>query len=147
MNDSTKPSSSFWIISVLALIWNGFGALQYLTLKLLTSETVVEAAGDDAEPILNAMQELPSWVTAAFAIAVWGGLLASILLLMRKKLAKTIFLISLIGIIVQEIYTVFLSGALETQGISAIALPVVILLVGIYLYYFSGKAATKGWIK
>lgn len=143
MNESTKPPTSFWVISVLALIWNGFGVMQYLTLQFLKSDVATEVL-EEKEIVI---ESLPAWVTSAFAIAVWGGLLASILLLARKKWAKTVFVISLLGIIVQESYTLFMSNTIAENGVGALVLPVVILLVGIYLVAYSNKAAAKGWLK
>ena len=36
-------------------------------------------------------QQMPVWMTAVWAIGVWGAFLASILLLLRRKLAFAVF--------------------------------------------------------
>tara|TARA_B100000795_G_C22720086_1_gene407055 strand:+ start:310 stop:471 length:162 start_codon:yes stop_codon:yes gene_type:complete len=51
---------------------------------------------DEAKALLTEAEKalydnVPIWVTAAFAIAVFGGVLASIALLMRKQIAKLYF--------------------------------------------------------
>ena len=40
----------------------------------------------------------PAWATGAFAIAVWGGALGCLLLLLRKAVALYIFAASALGI-------------------------------------------------
>ena len=45
----------------------------------------------------NLMLARPMWMIAAYAIAVWVGLLGSILLLMRRKLSEPLLLVSLVA--------------------------------------------------
>lgn len=143
MTNSNKPPVSFWIIAVLALLWNIMGVISYLTLQLLSGEAVSEAP-EEAQAVI---ESLPTWVTSAYAIAVWFGLLGSILLLAKKKWAKNVFLISLAGIVIQDIYVFFISNTYADNGAGALVLPVAVLIIGIYLYSYSGKAITKGWIR
>lgn len=143
MNDQTKPPISFWVIGIIALVWNGFGVITYLMMQLFTSDAVSETLAEQE----MAIESLPVWVTSAYAVAVWGGLLASLFLLMRKSWAKTWFLLSLLGVLVQSVYTFFLSNALADNGAGAFLLPIAIIVVAIYLYYYSGKAISNGWLK
>ena len=70
MSESTnKPSVGFWIIGVIALIWNLMGVFAYITQVNMTDEVI--AALPDAERALY--ENVPAWVTGAFAIAVFGG--------------------------------------------------------------------------
>ena len=104
--------------------------------------------------VLEAMSEAernlhlstPSWVTAAFAIAVWFGLLGSILLLLRKAMAHPILVISLVGIVVQQFWIFFISDSLEVYGAEQSIMPIVVLLFAIYLIIFTRKAKASNWI-
>lgn len=142
MSNQTKPPTSFWVVGVLALIWNGFGVMTYLMMQLATSDTVSEAIAKND----MAIESLPIWVTSAYAIAVWSGLLASLFLLVRKSWAKTWFLISLLGVLVQSIYTFFISNTLADSGASGMVLSIAIIIVAVYLYSYSGKAQKRGWL-
>jgi peptidoglycan/LPS O-acetylase OafA/YrhL len=124
-----KPSTSFWIIGVIALIWNLLGVMAYLGQAFMPDE--IKAALPEEQ--MNMLTNTPAWVTAAFAIAVWGGFLASMLLLARKKIAKRIFEISLLGIIVQLIYNFFIANGYEIYGATGLIMPVLTVLFGIYL--------------
>ncbi|WP_299010305.1 hypothetical protein [uncultured Tenacibaculum sp.] len=142
MKDSNKPTTLFWIIGVVALVWNALGVMQYLGLAYMTDE--VRAALPEAERALY--ENIPTWVTAAFAIAVFGGLIGSAFLLMRKKLARPMFLISLIAIIVQMPYNLFMSKAAEVYEPGSIIMPIMVILIGVFLLMYSKKTIAKGWL-
>ncbi|CAM1361889.1 conserved membrane hypothetical protein [Tenacibaculum sediminilitoris] len=142
MTDSNKPSTLFWIIGIAALVWNGLGVMSYIGQAYMTDE--VKAILPEAERALY--NNVPAWVTAAFAIAVFGGLIASVFLLMRKKLARTMFLLSLIAIIVQMSYNLFKSKVVEVYGSGSIIMPVMVIIIGVFLLMYSKKTIAKGWL-
>ncbi|GFD82807.1 hypothetical protein KUL156_35450 [Alteromonas sp. KUL156] len=142
MTDSNKPATLFWIIGIAALVWNGLGVMSYIGQAYMTDE--VRAALPEAERALY--ENVPTWVTAAFAIAVFGGLLGSAFLLMRKKLARPMFLISLIAIIVQMSYNLFMSRASEVYGPGSIIMPIMVIVIGVFLLMYSKKTIAKGWL-
>jgi hypothetical protein len=141
MTKSTnKPGIDFWIIGIVALLWNLSGVYFYLQQAYMTQEDLL-ALPLEQQPFY---QNIPAWVTGAFAIAVFGGTLGCILLLMRKKLATTLFLVSLVGIIVQMIYNVFMSGAVEVLGTGVLVMPITVLLIGVFLLWYSRKKVAEG---
>lgn len=140
---STKKIPAwFWILSIVALIWNIMGVMAYLADAYMPEEVLTA--------LPEVQQELytgrPSWVTAAFAIAVFAGLLGCILLLLRKKLAKTMFLLSLLAVLVQNAYAFFMSNTIEVMGYQALYFPILIIIVAIALVVFTKKATEKGWL-
>ena len=139
-NSTKKPGNGFWIIGIVALIWNLMGVFAYLQQAYMSAEDFA------ALPIeQQALYEnVPAWVTGAFAIAVFGGTLACILLLMKKKLATMIFLVSLIGIIVQLYYNVSMSKAIEVYGPGGMIMPVMVLVIGGFLLWYSKKQESVG---
>ena len=141
-NSINKPSVGFWVISIIGLIWNAMGANQYIQQTYQTDAFKAMYT----EEQLTMIQNSPSWAVGAFAVAVFGGLLGCILLLLRKKLAKTVFLISLVGIIVQMIYNLFMTNALEVYGPGGIIMPIMILIIGLFLLWYSKNATAKGWL-
>tara|TARA_R110000868_G_scaffold7380_2_gene40229 strand:+ start:66 stop:503 length:438 start_codon:yes stop_codon:yes gene_type:complete len=141
-NKIVKPPVWFWIISIIALLWNIMGAGQYLAQEMMTDEakTLMTAAQ------LKLLEETPTWLTAVFAIAVWSGVLASIGLLLRKKWSKSVFLISLIAVIIQMGYSSIMTKTVEVYGSSALIMAIVITLIAALLYYFSNYAIKKKWL-
>lgn len=130
----------FWVIGIVALLWNLSGVYFYLQQAYMTEEDLL-ALPLEQQPLY---ENIPAWVTGAFAIAVFGGTLACILLLMRKKLATPLFLISLLAIIVQTTYNVFMSKAMEVYGPSGMIMPAMIVLAGIFLLWYSKKKESAG---
>jgi len=68
------------------------------------------------------MTSYPAWMTAAFAVGVFGGLLGCVLLLLRRKLAVPVFALSLVGYIALYIGDI-------TEGVfAAMGTPQVVVL-------------------
>ena len=144
MTDQTKAPTSFWIISIVALIWNLMGLWSFFA-HWKMPQSVKDAMKPEA---LALMESYPSWTYIVFAIATFGGLLGCILLLMRKSAAKQVFLISLVAILIQMGYSLFMTNSIEVYGtVQAMIMPILIILIGIYLVYFSGKSIANGWIR
>ena len=142
-NAKSKPNVWFWVIGVVGLIWNGLGSMNYI-MHTTNSEALQENYTADQLAFVEAS---PAWVTGAFALAVWGGLLGCLLLLLRKKWAVPVLLISLIGILGQAVYNFFLSNASEVFGSDMYVMPVLVILIGIGLYFYSRSSAGKGWLR
>lgn len=138
----TTPTRGFWIISVLALLWNLIGIATYLMTVTMSEEAL--AALPEAERALYT--GTPAWVTSAYAIAVFGGTLASIALLMRTAWAVPLFLLSLVAILLQMGHALFGTALIVVQGATAAVLPLLIVVIAAYLAWFSRAAQRRGWI-
>ena len=141
MSNTNKPTVWFWVIGIISLLWNGMGVNQYLQQAYKTD--AFKAMYPD-EKVLKMVLNTPSWVMVAFALAVFGGLLGSILLLSRKKTAKPVFLVSLIAIVIQMSYNVFLSGAMEVYGPGVMVMPIMVIGFAIFILTFTKKSEDKG---
>ncbi|TVZ55017.1 hypothetical protein OD91_0258 [Lutibacter sp. Hel_I_33_5] len=141
---TTKTDNSKkWLlgISIFAIIWNAMGVNMYLQQAYKTDS--FKAMYQDPK-ILEMVENTPSWVMGAFAIAVFAGVIGSLLLLLKKKLAKSVLLISLIAVLAQMTYNVFISGAMEVYGPGAVIMPIVTLVFSFFLYWYSKKVDAKG---
>ena len=139
---NSKPSGSFWAISIIALLWNLMGVNQYI-LMAYKSESV--RAGLSAEK-LALIDATPVWSTAAFAIAVFAGALGCVALLFRKKIANTLFLVSFLGIIIQNIDAFMRFKVSEFNGVE-LTMTLLIPLIALFLIWYSKKCISKGWLK
>ncbi|MEZ4857645.1 MAG: hypothetical protein R2781_02430 [Flavobacteriaceae bacterium] len=143
MNTTNKPNILYWVIAVIALLWNAMGAKAYLD-QAFRNETFMTSYTPEQIAIVDA---LPIWVTAAFAVAVWFGLLGAIFLLLRRSWAKPFFLISLIGVFVQMGYTLFMGEGADNYGPGGISMILMIIVGAILFLWYSNYAKTKGWLK
>lgn len=141
---TSKPNIAFWIIGVVALLWNAMGVKSYLD-QAYRTEAYLSAYTEEQLALVDAG---PSWITAVFAIAVFGGLLGSLLLLLRKKWAVGLFGLSLLAVLVQMGYSWFATDSIEVFGtVMGIVMPLVVIVVAIFLYFYSKGASQKGWLR
>jgi len=142
MTTTDKPKAAFWIIAVIALIWNSMGVYAYLQQQYNTEAFQNEITPEQLEMVYAT----PSWAIAAFALAVFGGLLGALALLLRKKIANILFTISLLGILAQMTYNFFLSNSTEAYGPGDMIMPIMIVVIGIFLFMSSKSSINKGWL-
>jgi hypothetical protein len=140
--ENNKPTTLFWVVAIVALIWNCMGVMAYLG-NVMMSPEALQALPEDQRAL---MESTPAWATAAFAIAVWGGTLGSILLLLRKKLSATVFMISFAGIVVQMIHAFLMANSIEVYGPGGLIMPVMVLMFGAFLIWYSRSGVAKGWL-
>ena len=142
MNTSTKCPVWFWIVVIAAILWNVVGIGAYLADTMLSDEAL--AAMPDAERALYTTR--PSWVTGAFAVAVFAGFGGSVLLALRHGFAPAVFGVSLIAVTAQMFYVLAVSNTLAVLGPTSAVLPVTITVIAIALLWFSLGARTRGWL-
>ncbi|QTE23371.1 hypothetical protein [Polaribacter cellanae] len=135
---TNKPSTTFWIIGVLALLWNLMGVSAYLYQAFATEEMIAKLPEQQQAEFLI---EHPAWLTALFALAVFGGFLGCILFLARKKMAYYLFFISGICATIQQIYL------LTTLDTLSIVMPIMIIIICICLIWYSKKCIADGILK
>jgi hypothetical protein len=137
----TRTPTHLWIVGILALIWSALGCFDYL-MTVTANETYLGKMPADQIAYMNA---LPSWLTAFWAVGVWGGLVGSILLLMRSRYSVWAFALSLIGAVVGLGYQMFATTmpASMTSGAMAI-MPWVIIIIAAFLAWYSWNEEKKG---
>ena len=86
------------------------------------------------------LYEHPAWYTSMFALAVFCGALACVLLLIRKKWAYFLFIVSFLCATIQQVYLI-----MEIEGIEMI-MPITIILVAALLVWFSKFSISKSWL-
>ena len=139
-NVSTKATVSFYVITISGLIWNFSGIIAYLQQAYLSDERIAQLPIEDQ----NYYQNLPAWVTAAFAIAVFSGTLGCIALLFRKAYSLKILTLSLIAVIVQFNYNLLIQNDKIITN-ELIIMPLLIILVAFGLVYYSQSLKNRGF--
>jgi hypothetical protein len=138
-----KPPTWFYIAAAILILWECIGCFAYV------SQVSMSAA--DMARLPAAQQDIwkmmPSWVTSAYALAVWIGLAGGIALLLRFRISRSLFIVSLIAVVVQFGWTFAATPILTTVGPTAAIFPLFIIAVGVMAVWFSGKAAGNGWLR
>ena len=141
-SNAVKPPKWFYIVSGIALVWNLMGVIAYLLDATITEEEI--AALPPAQQIIY--QDVAVWSVSAYAFAVWGGFVGCLLLLLRKSWAIPVLIVSLLGILVQMYHSFFVIDSFAVFGPGGMIMPIMVVVIGIYLVYFSRQAKANGWL-
>jgi hypothetical protein len=126
------------VIGAVFLVWNIIGFLFYLQHAMMSPETVPE--GVDAA-MLEFMEATPVWATSAYAIAVNVGMLACLMLLLRKSIATPLFVVSLVGALVLDFDSFVLRDVVAIWGNGAYVVPTAVIIVGVIEIWYSRSVA------
>jgi hypothetical protein len=130
----------FRIAACVALVWNAFGVVMFLS--------SVRAFGDPTSGLSEAERaiatNIPGWIMAAFGIGTFSGLTGSLGLLLGRRWAWPLLLISLIALLVLEGYMLFFSGA---AAVSGVAIAITVVVGALLLAWLARYAGQRGWLR
>jgi hypothetical protein len=136
----SSPPKWFTPVAILALIWNLLGASAYLMDVTISAEAVAEMG--EAQRAMYASR--PAWFVVAYASAVWFGVAGSLALLRRKRWAKPLFVISLLGLIAQD--AALLSSPEVRADLMVIVLQGLVLVIAVSLLMLTRKSEREAWV-
>ncbi len=136
-----KTPWHLWVVGVIALLWSAAGAMDYVMTQTKNEEYMSAFTPEQ----LAFFYGFPSWVVAAWAVAVWGGVLGALLLLLRRRLAVWVFLASLVAMVLTTIHNYALSNGLEVVGDAfTLIFSAVIFVVACALYLYARAMQRRG---
>ena len=133
----------FWLVGAIALLWNLAGLGAFVAHLMMSPEAI--AALPEAEQALY--KEAPEWLNVAFAIAVIGGVLASIMLLLKNIFAIILYSLSLLGVLAQNSYSFLMSNTFEVLGNDAMIMPILVIAIALFLMWFSIQMKAQGLLR
>ena len=138
-----------WIVGALALLWNGFGAYDYVMTRMRNTDYLAGMMPTvDPNAMLAWVDAFPAWASAGWALGVWGGLAGSILLLMRNRWAVPAFAVSLIGALLGLGYQILAAPPLAgSEGAMNTIMPYVIIIVALALFLYARAMKAKGVLR
>ena len=138
-----KRPAWFWVVAVLALLWNVFGLAMFYLQYTMSPEQLAQLP----EAQRGLQEGFPDWLWALYAVAVVAGTLGSILLLMGKRLALPVFWVSLVAVVVLFGYCLFPGRMLEVLGpAQALPMPILVTAIAVLLVWFARRSIARGWI-
>jgi ABC-type xylose transport system permease subunit len=142
-SDPGSPPVWFWVISVIALAWYLMDTSAFFMRVLMTEEAIKTMP----ESQQHLYRDMPLWVNIVFACEVFGGTLGCISLLLKKKWALPLFVISLLGVLAQTSNIWFLTDAISAMGAPAVMMPLVAIIIGTAMVFLAKSAIPKGWLQ
>jgi putative Mn2+ efflux pump MntP len=129
----------YWIAAVAALLFECAGAYLFVVSLSLDPASLPL----DQRPIYDAT---PQWMTIAWAVAISAGLLGALGLVVRRRLAETLLLISLIALVVQFSGLFLVRRLRELTPEDHLVVPVAILLAAYGIWQLAKLARRRGWL-
>lgn len=132
----------FWAAALAALLFEMLGCFFYLVEVKMTAAEIMSLPLDQ-----RAMLEArPSWFYAAFAVAVWVGLVGAIGLLLRKTWAVPLLLVSMLFAILQFSSIVIVPEMRNVTPSDALAVPIAVIIGCYGIWQLARLARRRGWL-
>lgn len=144
MGQTIRTPWHLWVVGVVAALWNGFGCFDYVMTQTRKDEWFAQMGMTAAQ--LEYFNAMPAWTHAAWAIGVWGGLLGGILLLLRRKWAMPVFVVSFLGWLAGAAYAFALSDGMEAMG-PMWPMQIVIGGVAVFFIWYAWMLGKKGVLR
>ncbi len=138
-----KIPAWFWLVCVLAVVWNALGIMAYLMQVTMS----LEATAELSEFERSVLESRPVWATAAMAVAVFSGFLGSFLLLLRSRFATIVLVISFLAVLTQSYHLFFIAKVHEVMSGEELVMPLMIPLIALLLIVFAQSSKKKGCLK
>jgi hypothetical protein len=129
-----------WMVGGFGVLWNSVGAFDYLMTQTRNESYMRQFTPEQLEYFYG----FPTWVVAFWALAVWGGLLGTILLLLRKRSAVSVLLFSFLAMIVTSFQNFVLSNGIDVMGGAGVAFSGLIFLIALGLWLYGRVMAQRG---
>ena len=132
----------YWVAAIGALLFECLGCLLFLGEVRLTQEQIAMLPLDEAA-MLGAK---PDWYYVAFGAAVWVGLIGTLGLLLRRRWAEPLLLISLVAVVIQ-FSAIFIVPEMRVVTSDALLGPIIIFVICYGIYMLSRLAKRRGWLR
>lgn len=144
---SARTPAHLWIVGILSLLWNCFGAYDYVMTKTRNMDYLAQMG--DPNEMLAYVDAFPMFAQVGWGLGVWGGLLGAVLLLVKSRYAVHAFAVSLLGMILSIGWSLTMGPtppAGTDEGAMAV-MPYVIMVIGVALLYYAMRQRQNGVLR
>lgn len=147
MIETVKTPWHLWLVGVLSLLWNGFGAFDFIQ-TTTRGEAYMRAAGFD-DAMVAYYEAMPGWMYVPWTLGVWGAVIGSVMLLLRRRWAVPAFGLSLLGALVSLIYgkLIYPPPPAQPELVVMSWMPIVILLIAVLLFGYAFNMRKRGVLR
>lgn len=134
---------SFWIVALLGLLWNLYGLAMFWLNLAITPEAI--AALPEAEREIT--RAMPRWIMLPFGVATLGGVAGMLAMLLRRRVAVALLLVSLLALVLQFAAVYATTPVWALTGAAGAALPLALWIVALGLWLYARRASARGWLR
>ena len=146
---SARTPVHLWIVGILSLLWSCVGCYDYVMTRMRNTDYLAKMMPKvDPNAMLAWVDSFPMYAQIGWALGVWGGLLGSILLLVRSRYAVWAFGVSLVGAILGLGYQIAMAPPLAgADDMVSKIMPYGIILIAVALFLYARAQAAKGVLR
>ena len=134
----------FIAVAIILLLWAIAGVASFAGHVFVGEKMAAEQGLWD----LAYYRALPAWFAWDYAICTLAGLAGAIALLMRSRRAVALYVVSLVGVVIQFGYVFLATDLIAHKGAGAtVPFPSFIVLMGGVQIAVARMAAKRGWIE
>ncbi len=147
MNEMTvRTPWHLWVVGVVSLLWNAFGAFDFVS-TITRGEAYLREMNFD-QAMIDYFTAMPTWMYVPWTLGVWGAVIGSILLLLRNRFAVWAFALSLVGAVVSLVYGQLMDPPPLTPDMAMMKwMPFVIMLITVLLFVYAFNMRRKGVLR
>ena len=138
---SPRPVAGWFVIAAVAsLLFMGLGCISYLMHVFANPAAMPldQRTAYDAEP---------AWVTGAYAVAVWVGLIGAALVMMRRRFGEWLLLVSLIAVLIWLAGLVLVTPLRESMSANDLLVAIAVAALTWTVYWFARHSRQRGWLR
>jgi hypothetical protein len=139
-----KSAWHTWPVGLIALLFNSIGVFDFV-MSMAQGAKYQASAGMKPDQIAH-YQQMPSWMTVVWAVGVFGAFVASILLLLRRKQALPVFILSL-AVLISLLYTYVLTNGAAVMGQQMAITSAVIAGLLVFVCWYSRFMTLRGVLR
>jgi hypothetical protein len=137
-----RPPTARWymLAAVASLLFMALGCAVY----------VMHVTADPASLPLDqraAYAAEPAWLTGLNAVAVWVGVIGALLLILRRRLAETLLLLSFVATLAWLAGLLLAPGLRDALSTNDVAVAVIVTLITGTIYSFARHSRQRGWLR
>ena len=144
-NAPVKTPWHIWLVGLIAVLFNSIGVFDFV-MSMAQGAKYQASAGMTPDQIAH-YQQMPSWMTLVWAVGVFGAFLASMLLLLRRKQALLVFILSLAAFVVSLLYTYVLTNGGAVMGQQMAITSAVIAGLLVFFCWYSRFMTLRGVLR
>ena len=90
---------------------------------------------------------LPWWQIAGYALGVWAGLAGAAGLLLRRRWAEPLLMVSLLGVVIWISAFFLVREIRETASSDVLSIPAVVLVLTWTIFWFARHSRQRAWLR
>lgn len=148
MADTTTPTPKtpwhLWVIGLIYLLWSCCGAMDFTMTEIHSAAYTKNFTAAQ----LSFTYGLPLWVVIAWGVATWGGVVGSLLLLLRRCVAVCVLLVAFVAMILLTAYNFGIADGMKSMGgVGGLVFSCIIVVAGILVWFYARAMRRRGVLR